>query len=180
MMTFSTDYAEHSREIADLFTETFSASEGPEEGALIGNLARHLMADTPKQDLHVCTAWESGVLVAGIIFSRLTYDGDLRNVFVLGPVAVTTSRQRLGIGQKLITYGLDVLRKQGVDVALTYGDPGFYRRAGFEAISEADVPAPFPLQHPQGWLGQSLTQSALRPFTGPACCVAAFRNPAFW
>ena len=177
---FSTDYAEHLQEIAELVTKTFAASEGPSEGALIGDLALRLMSDTPKQDLNVFLTWEAETLVAVIFFSRLCYDGDARKVFVMGPVAVDTPRQRQGIGQELITHGLDVLRGQSVDVAITYGDPNFYCRVGFNPISERDIPAPFALQHPEGWLGQSLTQAELTPLTGPAHCVSAFRNPVFW
>jgi putative acetyltransferase len=179
-MNFSADYAEHMQEIAELVSTTFTDSEDPTEGALIGDLALKLMSDTPQQDLFVFLAREGGALVAVIFFSRLVYDGDARNVFVMGPVAVATLRQRQGIGQELITYGLDALRRQGVDVAITYGDPNFYWRVGFEPVSERDIPAPFALQHPEGWLGQPLTQVELKPFTGPVRCVSAFRNPAFW
>ena len=179
-MFFSTDYAEHLQAIVELVTKTFTASEDPAEGALIGDLALKLMSDTPKQDLQVFLAWEDGALVAAIFFSRLVYDGDARTVFVMGPVAVATPRQRQGIGQELITHGLDVLRRQSADVAITYGDPIFYCRVGFKPISERDIPAPFALQHPEGWLGQSLTQDELKPFTGAVQCVSAFRNPAFW
>ncbi|MGO4917852.1 GNAT family N-acetyltransferase [Pseudogemmobacter sp. W21_MBD1_M6] len=179
-MDFSAEYKGRAAAIADLFTATFTASEGSNEGVLIGDLARRLMAETPTQDLRVFTAWNGGELAGAILFSRLNYEGDNRTVFVLGPVAVATGQQRQGIGQRLISHGLEELRQEGVGLAVTYGDPGFYGRAGFKVITENDVPAPFPLRHPEGWLGQSLNNAALTPFKGPSRCVQAFNDPAFW
>jgi len=179
-MEVSTEYEAHAAAIGALFTSTFTASEGADEGALIGQLASRLMAETPARDVRVFTAWDRGDLVGAILFSRLIYTGDRRTVFVLGPVAVATDRQNQGIGQRLISHGIAMLRKEGVKIAVTYGDPGFYRRVGFKAISQDDFPAPFPLQHPEGWLGQSLNDAPLTPLKGPAHCVPAFNDPAFW
>ena len=53
----------------------------------------------------------------------------------------------------------------------------------FEATftaSEADLPAPQPLNQPQGWIAQSLTDAPLTPLNGPARCVPAFDDPALW
>jgi predicted N-acetyltransferase YhbS len=177
---FSTDYATRASEIAALFAATFTDSEDAEEGALIGALARRLMAETPAQDLRVFTAWDSDALIGGIIFSRLVYEGDSRTVFLLAPVSVATDRQGQGVGRRLIAHGLDALRRDGVDIALTYGDPAFYGRVGFRSITEAAAPAPFALQQPEGWLGQSLTDAELTPLSGPARCVPAIDDPVFW
>ena len=179
-MKISAAYATQAAPIAELFKATFSASEGIEEGALVGDLARRLMAETPTQDLRVFTAWSSDAPVGAIIFSRLVYEGTNQSVFVLGPVAVATDHQRQGVGQQLISHGIAQLRREGVARVVTYGDPAFYRRVGFTAISENDMPAPFPLQHPAGWLGQSLTAAPLTPLRGPARCVQAFNDPVFW
>lgn len=179
-MEVSAEYEAHAAAIGDLFSATFTASEGAGEGALIGELARRLMAETPVQDLRVFTTWDRGELVGAILFSRLTYEGDKHTVFVLGPVAVATDRHNQGIGQRLISHGIEMLRQEGVELAVTYGDPNFYRRIGFKAITQDDVPAPFTLQHPEGWLGQSLNNAPLTPLKGPSRCVQAFNDPAFW
>ncbi|TCO68280.1 GNAT family N-acetyltransferase [Rhodovulum euryhalinum] len=179
-MDYSTDYETHAAAIAELFRAAFTASEGAEEGALIGALACRLIAKTPTEDLRVVTAWEDGALVGGIFFTRLTYAGDPRTVFMMAPVAVATPHQGKGIGQRLIARGLDALRQEGVEIAVTYGDPAFYGRVGFEPVTEADLPAPQPLNQPQGWIAQSLTEAPLTPLRGPARCVAAFDDPALW
>ncbi len=179
-MDTSTEYTPHAEAIAELFTATFTASDGAEEGALVGCLARRLIAETPAEDLRVVTAWEEGTLVGGLFFTRLTYPNDPRRVFLMAPVAVATAHQGKGIGQRLIAHGLDLLRQEGVDIAVTYGDPAFYGRVGFKPVTEADMPAPQPLNLPQGWIAQSLTDAPLTPLPGPARCVAAFDDPALW
>ena len=156
-MELSTGPNGREEEIIDLFTATFTASEGSKEGALIGNLARSLLSSTAEQDLFVFTAEQDGAIIGGVLCSRLSYAQDDRSLFVLGPVAVATDQQRKGIGQKLLTHALAELRSAGVDIAMTYGDPNYYAKVGFLPISEADAPAPFKLSQPEGWLAQPLT-----------------------
>lgn len=168
------------QELVALFTATFTACEGVAEGALIGELVHRLLADTPASDLYVFTAEAEGAILGGAILSRLTYDRDGRTVFVLGPVAVATARQGQGIGQRMLTYGLQTLRDDGVDIAVTYGDPSYYARVGFAPITEAFAAAPFPLQYPEGWLAQSLTECAMTPLRGKARCIDALDDPVFW
>jgi len=179
-MEFSTGFKGRNEEIIGLFNATFTASEGEDEGALIGELVRNLLGGTAEKDLYVFTAIESGVIIGSIVFSRLTYEQDERIVFVLAPVAVATDQQGKGIGQRLLTHGLDTLRSAGVDIAMTYGDPNYYAKVRFMPISEADAQAPFPLNHPEGWLGQSLSDRGMAPLTGPSRCVEALNDPAFW
>lgn len=178
-MDFSSNFRPHAETIAAMFKATFTASEGAEEGTLIGDLVRRLMAETPPDALRVFTAWDGGALVGAILFTRLVFD-DTRTVFMLAPVAVATDRQGEGIGQALITHGLDLLRSEGVDIAVTYGDPAFYGRVGFVPVTEATIPAPHRLQHPEGWLGQSLQDAPLTPLKAPASCVAGFDDPRLW
>lgn len=179
-MEWSNAFKGREQPIIDLFAATFTDSEGAEEGALIGDLVRHQLTGTPALDLDVFVAEEEGAIVAGAVFSRLTYDRDDRSVFVLGPVAVVTARQGEGIGQQLLQHALDTLRRKGVDVVVTYGTPAYYSRVGFKPVTESLVPAPYRLQHPEGWLAQSLTEAELTPLEGKARCVEAFNNPVFW
>lgn len=179
-MEFLPDHKGRTDEVASLFSVTFTASEGADAGALIKRSAMRLMTETPSEDVRVLVAWDGGAAIGAIIFSRLIYESDNRLVFVMGPVAVAPDRQNKGIGQRLISWGIDRLRKEGVHLAVTYGDPGFYSRVGFEAMAQDEVPAPFPLQHPEGWLGQTLTDARFAPIKGPARCVAAFDDPVLW
>jgi len=63
----------------------------------------------------------------------LTFESEV-NAFLLGPVAIHTSYQGKGIGQKLINFGLNTLKENGVELAFTYGDPNFYSKVGFSLM----------------------------------------------
>ena len=179
-MELSLKYRGHTSEIISLFRAVFAASEGDAEGDLIAGLVRDIFAKTPEQDFFVYSAWDGHSLIGCIIFSRLRYDQDSRTVFLLSPVAVSTSRQRQGTGQALLRHGLDGIRKQGVDVAVTYGDPGYYSRVGFRQITEAQAAAPLSLNFPEGWLAQPLNGEELAPLRGPSACIEALNNPDYW
>jgi predicted N-acetyltransferase YhbS len=179
-MEFSTGFKGREQEIIDLFSATFTASEGAEEGALIGYLVRNLLGGTAEEDLFVFTAEKAGVIVGGVIISRLTYEQDGRTVFILAPVAVATDQQGKGVGQRLLNHGLATLRNAGVDIAVTYGNPNYYSKVGFTSITEAFAQAPFALKRPEGWLGQSLTDREMTPLKGLARCVDALNDPVFW
>lgn len=179
-MEFTTTYLDRTGEITDLFRSTFTNSEGAEEGELIGALVERMLETVDATDIFVFCALEADNLAGSAIFSRMTYPEDERTVFILSPMAVATEHQSKGIGQKLLTFGLNELRRNGVDVALTYGDINFYSRVGFEQISAAVAPPPLPLAYPEGWLGQSLTSRPLDPLKGASSCVAALNNPALW
>jgi predicted N-acetyltransferase YhbS len=165
--------------LQELFTCVFTDSEGPAEGALIGNLARELLAKTAARDLYCFVAVDGEVIVGGIIFSRLTFEEDIP-VFILAPVAVHSDYQGKGIGQQLINHGLKALKEDGVSVVVTYGDPAFYAKVGFQALSPRVIRPPLKLSQPHGWLGQSLTGNPIAPIPGTCSCVQALDNPAYW
>lgn len=173
-------YAGFEVEIPNLFESVFTASEGVDEGQIIRRFVDDLMVTTPDTDLFVYVALDKGNLLGCIFFSRLEFAGDVWRVCLLSPVAVRTDRQRAGVGQKLIAYGLDDLRGKGFDIAVTYGDPEYYRKTGFMPVSQDVVPAPLLLNHPHGWLGQSLHGSDLTPVPGPSRCVPALNKPELW
>ena len=168
-----------SREVIELFTQVFSASENEAEGQLIGNLASNLIATTEPQDLIGFVASCNDCIVGCIFFSRLVLPGD-EVAFILSPVAIATSAQGTGIGQKLINYGLNYLKSRNVNLAFTYGDPNFYSKVGFKQIDESIVKAPFTLSQPAGWLAQSLDGRSIKPMQGVSKCVEALNNQKYW
>ena len=179
-MIFSSDYKGKEDEIIDLYIATFSDSEGSDEGKLIGGLVKSLLETTKENDLFIFLSWNEKELVGSIIFSRLTYPEDKRNVFILAPVAVTTSSQRKGIGQSLLNHGLNNLKGFDIDVVITYGDPNYYEKVGFKQISEEMARAPLKLRQPEGWLAQTLNHNKLYPLKGPSHCVEALNNQIYW
>ena len=163
-----------------LFGDTFTASEGADEGQTIAGFVERMLLETGWQDLRIFATWDGPDLVGAALFSRLTYAEDDRNVMILSPMAVLTARQGEGIGQSLIAHALEALKREGIDVTLTYGDPNFYSKAGFKPLSLAQAAAPLPLSYPEGWIGQTLTGGAFEPLKGTCVCVAALNDPALW
>ena len=179
-LEFRSGYSARQQAISELFTATFAASEGIDEGKTIGDFVRDLMAETSSEDVFAWSAYDEDILCGCIFLSRLTYEQDDRTVFILSPVAVKTSFQKNGIGRKLIAHGLNDLRQKGVDFVVTYGDPNYYSKVGFSQITEKFAKAPLNLSFPEGWLGQSLSGKGERPLVGPSRCVPALNNPDLW
>lgn len=169
--------AHQAAEVQALFARTFSDAEGPAEGEQVAGLVRNLMADTDPRDFLGFVAMEKGRVVAGIFFSRLTFDTPVE-AFLLSPLAVRPDRQGRGIGQRLIRFGLDRLKERGVTRVFTYGDPAFYSRVGFTPVPEET--APFRLSQPEGWLGQALDGEEMTALAALPRCVTAFDDSAYW
>ena len=165
--------------ITDLFVSVFTESEGETEGALIGQLSKELILSTDEQDLYGFVAVDSGKLVGSIFFSRLTFEKDV-DVFLLAPVAIHSDYQGKGIGQNLINHGLRELKKRGIRIVTTYGDPEFYSKVGFYPISQEVIAAPLELSQPEGWLGQSLIGDSIESLSGSSSCVKAFNKAVYW
>jgi len=101
-------------------------------------------------------------------------------IFLLGPVAVLTDSQGQGIGQSLIRYGIEELKKNVAKLLVTYGDPSFYSKVGFNQVEEKLIEPPFPLSQPEGWLAQDLNGRHITASIGKCSCVPAFANPKYW
>ena len=166
-------------EICELFTKVFSDSEGESEGTLIGDLVLNMMKRTEQKDIFGFVASEQEQIIGCIFFTRLSFETPLE-AFILSPVAVHTSHQGQGIGQKLIQYGIGQLREEGVHLVFTYGDPAFYSKVGFQCSAEKIAKAPFELTQPEGWLCQALDGGEIKPVSGSSSCVGALNNPEYW
>lgn len=180
MLEFSLAYRNIQPELIELFRRTFSESENAEEGELIANLVKELLHLTNDEDKFVVSAHNDETLIGCIIFSRLTFAGDERTVFMLSPVAIDTAMQKQGLGQLLIKHGLETIQQSGVDIAVTYGDPTFYHKVGFQQVTEELVPPPMKLNYPEGWQAQSLTDEPLSQLIGTSQCVTPFNKANLW
>lgn len=178
-MKFSSYKNSEEIEIHRLFTKVFSDSEGLSEGTRIGYLVLNMLRNTEPKDIFGFVATEQEQIIGSIFFTRLTFDSPVE-AFILSPVAVLTNYQGQGVGQKLIKYGIDQLRKKGVKLVFTYGDPVFYSKVGFQCITEEVAKAPLKLTHPEGWLCQSLDGGEIKPIPGNSCCVSALDKPEYW
>jgi putative acetyltransferase len=85
-------------------------------------------------------AVDGGELVGHVLFSQVTAPF---RALGLGPVAVTPERQRAGIGSRLIREGLEHARQGGWEGVFVLGNPGYYRRFGFDAGSASGFQSPY-------------------------------------
>ncbi|MFT3849301.1 MAG: N-acetyltransferase [Propionivibrio sp.] len=88
-------------------------------------------------------AEDGGQVVGHIAFSPALIDGQNLKWFTLGPIAVAPTRQRQGIGSRLIEAGIEALLQLGANGCLLVGDPAYYLRFGFrhsQSLSVHDVP----------------------------------------
>lgn len=162
-----------------LFEASFGDAEGLEEGRTIATLVDTLLTTTANDELYGYCAIGRGEVLAAVFFSRFIV-ADETVTFMLSPMAVSTRHQKQGIGQGLIRFGLEQLRSQGVALVVTYGDPAFYSRFGFEPVSQQQIEAPYTLSHPEGWQAASLTAGPIPSIPGGTQCVPAFQNPVYW
>ncbi len=167
------------KEVQTLFSSVFTSSEGEREGKLIGDLSSQLASNIDNNEIICFGVYENETLIGSIFFTRLQFGTPIR-VFMLAPVAVSAEHQGKGIGQALINYGLNALKKRAVDVVITYGDPSFYSKMGFQALSENIIQAPLKLSMPFGWLGQSLTGEPIPTIIERPVCVREFNDPVYW
>jgi len=77
-------------------------------------------------------ATDGDEIIGHVAFSPVTIDGEDHRWFGLGPVSVRPDLQGRGVGGALIRQGLNELRAQGAAGCVLLGDPGYYRRFGFE------------------------------------------------
>lgn len=159
-----------------LFEAAFSASEGAEEGAAIATLVATLHKEPLARPF---TALTGGEAIAGVVFTPISYVSG-PDVQLLSPMAVLPEHQGKGVGQALIRHALSVLKTEGAAATVTYGDPAFYGKVGFQPVTVDTLPAPAPLSMPFGWQAQPLAADELPTVTGPATTVAAFADPALW
>ena len=166
-------------EINHLFTKTFSDSEGKAEGLIIGELTNNFMTNTDASDFYCFVATYNNEIIGGVFFSSITFENEVK-AYILSPMAVLTKYQGNGIGQKLITFALNILKENEVELVVTYGDPNYYSKVGFKVISEEIIKAPLILSYPEGWLGQSLVSDRIEPIAGKSFCVEALNKPDLW
>jgi len=184
--SFNTD---DTQEVINLFTTVFSNSEGRDEGLLIGELVKDLITTTDAKELLGFVAIDQDNIIGCIFFSRLSFDSissdnnafnNNAKAYILSPVAVHTEHQGQGVGQQLISFGINHLKDINAELVFTYGDPKFYSKLGFTHISEETIKAPLKLTYPEGWLAQSLTSNIVKPISGASHCVDALNKQVYW
>jgi len=173
--------------VKELFFQTFKDSEGLREGRLIKQLVDDLISKTDDKDLIGFVSEQESTLSGSVFFSRVRLIGQggdsssqAGKAFLLSPMAVATSMQSQGVGQKLIRFGLDNLKDAGVSSVFTYGDPAYYGKFGFQSVDRAIVIPPYRLTQPEGWLAKSLGPKQEFQEEVRMKCVSAFDKEVYW
>jgi putative acetyltransferase len=102
----------------------------PMEARLVDNLRQAC------PDALSLVAEESGI-VGHILFTPVVIENGAQRIIGMGlaPMAVLPDRQRQGVGARLVTRGLDILRERGCPFVVVVGHPEYYPRFGFERAS---------------------------------------------
>ncbi len=98
--------------------------------------------------------------------------GPIRSLLALAPLAVRPDNQGRGVGRTLVEAAVRRASVRSEPVVVVLGDPGFYRRFGFEPDSTLGIDAPFPV--PDGAL-----QVRRLPAFRSACAGVIRYPPAF-
>jgi putative acetyltransferase len=102
-----------------------------------------------------------GQVVGHIAFSPVTISDGSRDWYGIGPLSVLPEYQRQGIGTALVQHGLSALKEMGARGCCLVGDPGYYKRFGFQSIPgliyegvppEVFLALPFHSTIPQGFV----------------------------
>lgn len=167
-------------QIIELFRTTFFESEGETEANLIAQLVHEIIHDSQPEHRILVVGHDGPELVGCIIYTPLFPEDDKYKASLLSPVAIHPNFQKRGMGQKLIAFGNEYVKEQGVQVVCTYGDIRFYAKSGFEVTSTDKIPAPFPLSYPEGWLAVKLDATFPIPVLKTMNCIPAFEKPEIW
>lgn len=85
-------------------------------------------------------AIDDNVIVGHILLTRM--DAPF-TALALAPLAVSPDRQRGGIGSQLVGAALDRVRAAGWQAVFVLGDPGYYRRFGFDPERARTFSSPY-------------------------------------
>ncbi|WP_448659927.1 GNAT family N-acetyltransferase [Sphingomonas sp. CJ99] len=87
----------------------------------------------------------NGSLAGAVVFSRMhvELDGQPVAAVALAPLAVLPEYRRQGVGEALVSAGLEQLSRAGLGLCFVLGDPGYYARFGFKAETAAGFASPY-------------------------------------
>ncbi|GMG85760.1 GNAT family N-acetyltransferase [Biformimicrobium ophioploci] len=137
-----------------------------------GRLVERVLAEArPVVSLVAATPDE---IVGHILFSPVMLPGyaDLK-LLALGPMSVMPSRQRSGIGAKLIERGLAECHRQGADGVVVLGYPEYYPRFGFAPAASFGLGCEFECP-PEAFMALELLPGALAGKSGDVRYHPAF------
>ena len=121
---------------------------------------------------------ENGV-VGHISFTFCHVEGGVDKVVLLGPLAVTPTLHKQGIGSTLVRTGFKHLENANIGYVFVLGDPAYYARFGFKAEHQVAPPYPLPTQWQGAWQSIDLT-GAKTPHAGKLLAPKPWQHIELW
>ena len=152
-----------------------------EENKAIMVLATELMNDASKYPIRSLVAEMDNQIIGYVSYSPILVKSD-DNIsgYILSPLAVSPDYQKQGVGSNLIGTGIDILKIEGVDALMVYGDPNYYGRFGFDETTGRLFTPPYPLEYPFGWTGLMLSEKSVPKSSINFDCVESLSKPQLW
>ena len=115
-------------------------------------------------------ATRGGEIVGHVVCTRAHVGADSSAVLGLGPIGVDPRQQGTGVGTALLHAVLAAAEALDEPLVGLLGDPGFYRRFGFQPATEHGIDAPDPTwgEHFQARLLSPAASELRGRFTYPA------------
>lgn len=124
---------------------------------------------TPADGLAFVVRDSAQQVIATLRFWAISVGGETRSL-LLGPLAVHPRLQSLGLGSRLIRYGINQAAAMGHGSVVLVGDEPYYRRFGFEAGLTVDMDLPGPVDRAR-FLALELRHGALAGARGMIAAV---------
>lgn len=120
-------------------------------------------------------AVDNDVVVGHLIFTPMTIQTEGEDIpgLSLGPVSVVPERQRQGIGDELIRYGLAECQRLGYHIIVLFGHPEYYPRFGFRPAGERGLSVDFEAP-PEAFMVYEGISGALDGVTGKVVFSSVF------
>ena len=169
------------RDLEDIQT-IYLTSFDDQEKDQVAALALNLFNEETYPETFALVAETANQVIGHIGLSPVKFDPlDHLSGYILAPLAVKPAVQKQGIGSKLILTAMDRLKAQGVDILFVYGDPKYYGRFGFDAVTAQPFKPVHELEFPFGWMGQKLNDAVvLNKQPDRISFIGSLNDPALW
>ena len=167
------------KEISNFFYNVFFQSEGKQEGLTLQELTLQLTDQIQDPSILGIKAHSNSEILGSLFLTQLQFQEGIQ-AYLLAPVGVHPNHQGKKIGTQLIEHAIQYLKSQDTPFLMTYGDPKYYSRFGFQGVSEQVLPPPFPLSQPEGWMYRGIKLNRIPVITGKALCVEPFNQRNLW
>ena len=153
-----------------------------EEGEIISSLVAEMLDDPTAEPIHSFVAEQGDEIVAHVLFTAVQIETCEVSAQILAPLAVSSGRQKSGLGTRLVNEALTQLESQGVVLVFVLGYPDYYSRFGFAPAGVQGFDAPYPIlpKNADAWMVKELEPGTIANNEGTVRCCTALDQPQYW